>query len=109
MIIAAIRSGTDPTAPLPPATFHRWLEEPLCCPKCEVTYNLVLDYDQAVGRHFLNESRRHLQMLRKAIMLGHNSNHLTSHFETNGVVVTSHAVAKAVPTPSIQPLTRRIQ
>ncbi len=109
MIIAAIRSGTDPTAPLPPATFHRWLEEPLYCPKCEAAYNLVLDYDQAISRHFLNDSRRHFQMLRKAITLGHATGHHISHFETNGVVVIPHAAPKAGPTISIQPLTHRIQ
>ncbi len=109
MIIAAIRSGTDPAAPLPPATFHRWLEEPLCCPKCEAAYNLVLDYDHAISRHFLNDSRRHLQILRKAIMLGHAGSHAISHFETNGVAVTAFATPRPEPGWSMQPLTRRIQ
>ncbi len=99
MIIAAIRSGADPVAPLPPATFHRWLEDPICCPKCEATYMLVLDYDQAISRHFATDSRRHLQMLRKAIMLGHATNHTISHYESNGVVVTAHVPAKPDPLP----------
>ncbi len=109
MIIAAIRSGTDPAAPLPPATFHRWLEEPICCPRCEAAYNLVLDYDLAISRHFSADSRRHLQMLRKAIMLGHATNHHISHFETNGVVVTSHSARQPQPTLSTRMLTQRIQ
>ncbi len=109
MIIAAIRSGSDPVVSLPPATFHRWLEDPISCPRCEVTYNLVLDYDLAISRHFPNESRRHLQMLRKAIMLGHATNHHIPHFETNGVVVTPHAAPRPELTLSSPPLTRRIQ
>jgi hypothetical protein len=73
MIIAAIRSGTDPVAPLPPAAFHRTLEEPIYCPKCEATYMLVVDYDWAVSRHFENESRRHITLLRKTIFRGHST------------------------------------
>ena len=109
MIIAAIRSGTDPAAPLPPAAFHRWLEDPIYCPKCEATYMLVLDYDHAISRHFSNDSRRHLQMLRKAVMLGHATNHHITHFETNGVVVTPHATPKPPSTLPAAPLTNRIQ
>ena len=45
MTIAAIRSGTDPVGKLPEAAFHRWLETPLGCPKCDVSYNLVVDWD----------------------------------------------------------------
>jgi len=105
MIIAAIRSGTDPAAPLPPATFHRWLEDPIYCPKCAATYMLVVDYDHAISRHFENESRRHLQMLRKAITLSHSTDHRVSHFETNGVAVTSHTPPKPLP---IQPIPNRI-
>jgi hypothetical protein len=103
MIIAAIRSGTDPIAPLPPATFHRTLEDPILCPKCEATYMLVLDYDHAIARHFDNDSRRHLTMLRKAIFLDHALDHRTTHFETNGVVVTPHAKPKPEPLPPIPP------
>jgi hypothetical protein len=113
MIIAAIRSGTDPIAPLPPATFHRTLEDPIICPKCEATYMLVLDYDHAISRHFATESRRHLQMLRKAVMLGHSTDHRITHFETNGVVVTNHPTPKPAPDPkptlAAKPFTNRIQ
>lgn len=90
LILAAIRSGTDPLAPLPPGAFHRWLEEPIYCPKCDATYLLVADYAQATSRHFANDTRRHFAMLRKAIFLDHGSAHRTTHFETNGVVITRH-------------------
>ena len=100
MIIAAIRSGTDPVAPLPQAAFHRTLEEPIYCPKCEATYMLVVDYDWAVSRHFENESRRHIALLRKTIFRGHSHGHRITHFETNGVVVTHHAA----PAPVVLPI-----
>ncbi len=102
--IAAIRSGTDPAVPLPTATFHRTLEEPIYCPKCDATYNLVTDFDWAVSRHFEAESRRHLSILRKAIFLGHGDNHRTTHFETNGVVVNGHR--QPDPKPRSRPETR---
>lgn len=102
MILAAIRSGTDPAAPLPPAAFHRWLEEPIYCPKCAATYVLVADYDEAISRHFANDSRRHLQMLRKAVLLGHAGDHRITHFETNGVAVIGHAAAR--PTQPLEEL-----
>jgi hypothetical protein len=105
LIIAAIRSGTDPVAPLPPASFHRTLEDPIYCPKCDASYNLVVDYDWAVTRHFDNESRRHLSLLRKAVFNGHSTDHRITHFETNGVVVTSHAKPKPIP---FEPLTKLI-
>jgi len=109
MIIAAIRSGTDPIAPLPPATFHRWLEDSIYCPKCEATYTLVVDYDHAIGRHFAEDSRRHLTMLRKAIFAGHSTDHRITHFETNGVVVTGHTKPKPEPTvEALKPLTKLI-
>jgi hypothetical protein len=100
MIIAAIRSGTEPVAPLPQAAFHRTLEEPIYCPKCEATYMLVVDYDWAVSRHFENESRRHITLLRKTIFRGHSHGHRITHFETNGVVVTLHAA----PAPVVLPI-----
>ena len=103
MTIAAIRSGTDPVAALPAAAFHRWLEDPIYCPKCEATYVLVVDYDQAISRHFENDSRRHLAMLRKAVMLGHATDHRITHFETNGVVVTAHTPPPPQP---LEPLTK---
>jgi hypothetical protein len=89
LTIAAIRSGHDPVGRLPPAAFHRWLDTPLICPKCDATYNLVCDYDQAIGRHFEAESRRLIQLLKKAIFMGHGDGHWVVHFETSGVVVKS--------------------
>jgi hypothetical protein len=109
MIVAAIRSGTDPLAPLPPATFHRWLEDPVYCPKCEATYMLVTNYDWAVSRHFETESRRHITMLRKAVFQGHGGGHRVSHFESNGVIVTAHAAPKATaPLEDLKPATELI-
>lgn len=92
LTIAAILSGTDPIGKLPSASFHRWLEEPLLCPKCDARYNLVCDYDQAVGRFFERESRPLLQLLRKAIFMGHAEGHPSTHYETSGVVVRSFAL-----------------
>jgi hypothetical protein len=105
MIIAAIRSGTDPVAPLPAAAFHRTLEDPIYCPKCDASYNLVVDYDHAIARHFTEDSRRHLSMLRKAIFLDHAAAHRTTHFESNGVTVTRHTEK---PPLSLSPLTTLI-
>lgn len=90
LILAALQSGTDPLVPLPPATFHRTLEDPLICPKCHTTYNIVVDYDQAVGRYFRDESRRHFALLRKAIFSEHSTGHRSTHIETNGVTVVRH-------------------
>jgi hypothetical protein len=104
--IAAIQLGTDPIAPLPPATFHRTLEEHLYCPKCSATYSLTVDYDWAVSRHFEEESRRHLNLLRKIIFRGHAAGHRITHFETNGVVVTAHTTPGA---PALAPLSRLLQ
>ncbi|MDP9037740.1 MAG: hypothetical protein M3O02_00525 [Acidobacteriota bacterium] len=87
--IAAIRSGTDPLAPLPEGSFHRWLEMPLGCPKCHVTYSLVVPWDEATGRWFDQESRGPIRMLSKAIHMGHSTGHRVSHFETSGVIVKS--------------------
>ena len=103
MIIAAIRSGTDPVAPLPQAAFHRTLEDPIYCPKCEATYMLVVDYDWAVSRHFENESRSHITLLRKTIFRGHSHGHRIAHFETNGVVVTHHAAPAPAALPAPPP------
>jgi hypothetical protein len=87
--IAAIRSGTDPVGKLPEAAFHRWLETPLGCPKCDVSYNLVVDWEWASGRWFEEESRGPIRMLKKAIQMGHGSGHRVTHYETSGVVVRS--------------------
>jgi hypothetical protein len=108
-IIAAIKSGTDPVAPLPPGAFHRTLEEPIYCPKCEATYMLVVDYDWAVSRHFERESARHLAILRKTVFRGHTVGHRITHFETNGVVVTGHAPAPAKASiEDLKPVTKLI-
>ena len=109
-IIAAIKSGTDPVAPLPAAAFHRTLDTPLYCPKCEATYFLLADYDWAISRHFEEESRHHLTLLRKTIRHGHDFGHRITHFETNGVVVARHT--QPDPRPSIEdlkPITNRPQ
>jgi hypothetical protein len=106
LILAAIKSGTDPAGPLPPAAFHRWLEDPIYCPKCEATYTLVVAYDHAISRHFAADSRRHLTMLRKAVTQGHATGHRITHFETNGVAVQS--IVKPSPIP-LEPTTKLLQ
>jgi hypothetical protein len=109
MLIAAIKSGTDPVAPLPPASFHRTLEDPIYCPKCDATYMLIVDYDWAISRHFDDESRRHLSMLRKTIFRGHSAGHRITHFETNGVTVTAHTAPNAsLDLTVLKPATRLI-
>ena len=93
--IAAIRSGTDPVSKLPEAAFHRTLETQLGCPKCDVSYSLVVDWEWASERWFEEESRGPIRMLKKAIMMGHGAGHRISHYETAGVVVKSFsAMAK---------------
>ena len=87
--IAAIRSGTDPVGKLPEGSFPRTLETQLTCPKCDATYNLVVDWDQAADRWFEESSRPLITLLKKAIFLGHGTDHRVTHFETEGVVVTS--------------------
>ena len=87
LTIAAIRSGTDPCGPLPPGSFHRTLEDQITCPKCDATYNLVVDFAEATNKFFPEASRPLLLLLKKAIFMGHSANHRVSHFETSGVVV----------------------
>jgi hypothetical protein len=89
LTIAAIRSGTDPVGRLPEGAFHRWLEDPIYCQKCDAAYNLVVPWDDAVSKFFAEQSRPLITMLRKAVQLGHGNNHRVSHFETSGVVVRS--------------------
>ena len=89
LTIAAIRSGSDPLGKLPGGAFHRWLETPLACPKCDVTYNLVADWDQAQDRWFAEESGPLIQRLRKAVLIGHGTHHRVTHYETSGVTVIS--------------------
>jgi hypothetical protein len=91
--IAAIRSGTDPVGKLPEAAFHRTLETQLGCPKCDVSYNLVVDWEWASERWFDEESRGAIRMLKKAIMMGHGAGHSVSHYESAGVVVKSFTAA----------------
>ena len=90
LTIAAIRTGHDPVGKLPDGAFHTTLDRQLVCPKCSATYNLVVDYSASVSRFFEQESHRLLLMLQKAIHLGHANGHRAVHFETTGVVVTSH-------------------
>jgi len=90
LILAAIRSGTDPIGKLPPGAFHRWLDDPILCPKCDAAYNLVAEWDQATNKFFPEDSRRHIQLLKKAIFMGHGTDHRVTHFETSGVTVRSH-------------------
>ncbi len=97
LILAAVRTGHDPVGKLPEGAFHRWLEEPLLCPKCHATYNVVAEYNASVGRFFGEESRRLIQLLKKAIFLGHGDGHRIAHFETAGVVVTSFPGPSLVP------------
>jgi hypothetical protein len=97
LTIAAVRSGTDPVGKLPEAAFHRWLETPLGCPKCDVSYNLVVDWEQANGRWFEEASRGPIRMLKKAIQMGHGSGHRVTHYETSGVVVKSFVASEAQP------------
>ena len=99
LIVAAIRSGTDPAGPLPAGAFHRWLEDPIYCPKCDATYMLVVDYDWSVNKFFADDSRRHLSLLRKAVFLGHCGEHRVTHFETNGVTVVSLTPPAPIPEP----------
>jgi hypothetical protein len=90
---AAIRSGTDPVGKLPEGAFLKWLEDPLHCTKCEVTYNLVADWDWATSRWFAEESRGPIRMLKKAIQMGHGSGHRVTHLESAGVVVRTVTAA----------------
>jgi hypothetical protein len=47
-------------------------------------------------------------MLRKAVMLGHATNHHITHFETNGVVVTPHTIPKPVSLDTLKPASKHI-
>jgi hypothetical protein len=105
LTIAAIRSGTDPIGDLPIGSFHRWLEDPLHCPKCEVSYNLVVEWDQAIDRFFPENSRQLITMLRKAVLQSHGSNHRTTHFETSGAVVRSFTKTEPV---EMKPIAKHI-
>ncbi len=105
LVLAAIRAGHDPVGKLPEAAFHRWLDDPVVCPKCSASYNLVCDYNASIGRFFEQESRRLILMLKKAIFMGHGNGHKVDHFETAGVVVTSFLPE---PLPLARPLATRL-
>jgi hypothetical protein len=92
LTIAAVRTGFDPVGKLPEGAFHRTLEDQLICPKCDASYNLIVEFDQSVGRHFAEESRRLIMLLKKAVFQGHSDGHRVVHFETSGVVVRSFGV-----------------
>ena len=94
--IAAIRSGSEPVRKLWTGSFHRWLETQLICPKCDATYNLAVDWDQSSDRWFPEASRPLITLLKKAIMMGHSTDHRVSHFETEGVIVESVTSAEAL-------------
>ncbi|WP_216847150.1 hypothetical protein [Granulicella sp. L60] len=104
--IAAIRSGTDPVRKLSIGAFERWLETPILCPKCDACYNLAVDYDQSNDRWFPENSRPLITLLKKAIHLGHSTDHRITHFETEGVVVES-VTRPAPPTPAPPPPTSK--
>ena len=96
--IAAIRSGADPGGPLPGDLSHHWLETPLACPKCDVTYNLAVASEHAASRFFERESFPLIGALQRAIAMGHFHGHKIAHFETTGGVV------KVVTKEGAQPL-----
>jgi hypothetical protein len=100
--IAAIRSGCDPVRKLIIGSFPRSLETPLICPRCDATYNLIVDWDQSNNRWFPEDSRPHLRLLAKAIFMGHSTDHRVTHFETEGVIVESVTSAPPAP-PTPQP------
>lgn len=89
LTIAAIRTGTDPQGPLPEGSFHRTLDEQIVCQKCDVTYNLVADYEQSTNKFFEEDARKLILLLKKTIFMGHAHNHRYTHLETSGVVVRS--------------------
>ena len=95
LTIAALRTGHDPVGKLPEGAFHTTLDRQLVCPKCSATYNLIVDYAASIGRFFERDAHRLILMLQKAIHLGHMNGHRCSHFETAGVVVTSHLPERA--------------
>lgn len=103
LIVAAIRTGHDPVARLPEASFHTQLEQQIVCPKCDAAYNLIVDYSVSTGRFFVEESRPLIMKLRKAVFQGHFDGHRVIHFETNGVAVISHGIARPEPPEAAKP------
>ena len=74
-MIAAIRSGSEPVGRLPEGAFHKWLEDPLRCSKCDVTYNLAeanaklakKQYDVVVTDLVMEGRREGLDVMREAL------------------------------------------
>jgi len=95
--MAAIRSGTDPVGKLPSGSFPKTLEMQLGCPKCDATYNLVVDWDQSTDRWFEESCQPLIRLLKKAIFMGHGTDHSVTHFETEGVVVKSYELPGVAP------------
>jgi len=99
--IAAIRSGTDPVRRLRIHSFPRVLEQHILCPKCDVTYTLTVDWDESNNKWFPEASRPLITLLKKAVHLGHSTNHRVTHYETEGVIVES---LRPEPPPTPDPL-----
>ena len=90
LTIAAIRSGTDPIGKLPPGAFHRWLDEPINCPKCDASYNLVAEWDQATNRWPSKTAPAATSSSSaKPSSWATSTDHRVTHFETSGVIVKS--------------------
>jgi hypothetical protein len=92
--IAAIRSGSEPVERLRVGSFPKVLETQLGCPKCDAVYNLVVDWDKAADRWFERDSALLIRLLKKAIFMGHGTDHRVTHFETEGVVVRAYELAR---------------
>ena len=90
LVLAAIKTEHDPVGKLPEASFHTQLDTQLTCPKCDATYNLIVDFQASVDRFFPQQAQPLIAKLSKAIFMGHADGHRVLHFETAGVVVTSH-------------------
>jgi hypothetical protein len=53
---------------------------------------MAVEWEQANDRFFAETSRSLINLLKKAILMGHATNHQVAHFETTGVVVKSIVV-----------------
>lgn len=102
LTIAAIRSGTDPQGALPPGAFQRTLDDQLACPKCNVVYNLIADFDETNDRFFPEASRPLVLLLKKAVFMGHGDGHRVTHFETSGVIVRAIGPSASAKRPAAQ-------
>ncbi len=79
---------------------------PSIAPNATPPYNLVVEWDQFIDRHFEQNARLLITMLRKAIFQDHSTNHRITHFETSGVVVKSYP--KSDPPPEPKPISNLI-